>query len=448
MKKRRLDNEEGTATAVAPAASSCREVELPADCWAKVLGYLDFDDVLTCTAINPFFRNDVTQQMRYLCVRSGKSMNVSPALVQRFKRVDGVTIYLLKEYEDDDGEEKFHLDCDALKHAAPFLTGLPMLQWCFVGGDVERYLIYDVTRESDYDQPNANGKYASFIQSICKAYRQGKLFADIEVEGLIPIAHDVDSSRCPWKDIAPLRCHRSDVDCQMCDLIATSLPPLQMLTLANDQLPCIGFEDRVRIAQFRDEDKLKANLTEALLTSMSKYGSHKPVLCPPTFSTIGHSLCYDEWLYEMMKIYISYGADVNDPKVTTFFREVDSMPEPEPDAAFIGSKRVLTLGVFNQLTEAGFNIHKNNFVIADESDRRLKQVPPEVARVQAMLKSGTPIREVEEIRQHVEEIVADYNGLVSFSLDVDDVYQMLEIWLRYDLSTQGDEVKAIVAEYL
>ena len=443
QKKRRLDNN----VPPPPSKEGEKEGELPPELWAEVLGYLHFDEALTCTAVSKVFLHDVTRHMKCLSVRSGEGMDIAPSAIERFSSVEKVFIRIIDDIIDRVPHgPKYHLDCAALEHAASFLSGLPKLKWCFIGGpNYKDYVTYDASSDAVeagiYDQPDANEIYAQFIQSICKAYRLGGLSEDVEIEGLIPIFSDCDCfppGRCQWRNLPPISCSRSDVPCQLCDLISMSLPPVQLLT-GPPQLVCIEFKNRVRIARFRDEQKLKQNLTEAMLTSMAVHGGYKKVMCPPSFTTPGVSPMYDDWIYNMIEAYTSNGADVDGLKL---LRKLKSYAG--------GERGVLTLNVYNKLRCAGLNLNQNDFTIVDESDERTKYLDPEEMIVREQVKSGTPLRDVELIRgtmQGVRDFFAEHYHVSSFDLTTYDMQGRLESWLGIDMSDRADEIQALWAEY-
>ena len=161
--------------------------------------------------------------MKVLVVRSGESMDLARAAIERFGMVEAVCVYIIKELAGA-AHRKYHLDCVALQTAVPFLSGLPELQCCFFGGDYISYTVYDAAHEKDYDQPNANEKYARFIESVCNAYDIGMLSQNVGIEGLVPCC-----SPCPFRGIHSAARYRISADCELCCLIARHYPLRHML---------------------------------------------------------------------------------------------------------------------------------------------------------------------------------------------------------------------------
>ncbi|KAL7553915.1 hypothetical protein ACHAWF_017266 [Thalassiosira exigua] len=361
-KKRRLDG----ATKAAPLllGAGCN---LPAEMWANALGYLYFDEVLRCTSASKFFLRDVTRRVKCLCVRFGESMDVADTVVERFGAVEEVYVYLLRKLNDRN--HKIHLDSAALKHAAPFLSGLPNLSRGFLGGEYKEHWLekYDGPTytaryrsfyecEKDYGDPNANVKYATMIHSFCKEYRMGKLSADVEIEGLIPIPIEYDSeldrwTECAFKRLRKVDYYRSDVACQTCDMICMSFPPSKLLALSVDDVPCISAENRVVIARLRDEANFEQNSTLALLNLIRDHHS----------VTGAHALAYEKWEYNMMACLTSNGANINDPRIHAYFNGSDKNTEIHR----LEGRVAITLEAFNKLKGLGLRLQGIIFAIID-----------------------------------------------------------------------------------
>ena len=72
MKRQRVDDSEEQPTKTAPpgpkpSPTAKQEVGLPAELWSHVLQYAYFDEILTCTAVNKFFHDEVPPQLKALC---------------------------------------------------------------------------------------------------------------------------------------------------------------------------------------------------------------------------------------------------------------------------------------------------------------------------------------------------------------------------------------------
>ena len=147
--------------------------ELPAELWANVLGYLDFGEVLACTAVNKLFRNDVTRQLNYLLIGCGESMDIMPAAIERFVGVESVHVYLIKT-------PSYTFDNAALQHLVPFISKLPKLRRCYVSDDDSvpiigcRYNIrygHRYESESSREPTISDVKFVGLIHSVCRAFK-------------------------------------------------------------------------------------------------------------------------------------------------------------------------------------------------------------------------------------------------------------------------------------
>ena len=114
-KKRRIDAvvSQPSSSSSSPAARVEEVGLLPPELWAKVLQYTYFDELITCTVVNKFFLNDVAKQIKNLYIRSGESMDVLPAAIERFSSVESVKIYVIRELVH--GIADFHLDVFAMR---------------------------------------------------------------------------------------------------------------------------------------------------------------------------------------------------------------------------------------------------------------------------------------------------------------------------------------------
>ena len=94
-KKQRLNN----SIAKPSSTDESSSFGLPGELWAHVLQFATFDEVITCTAINKSFLNDVTKRIKVLRVKSGESMDISPTAIKRFSSVEKVDIHVIRKIE-------------------------------------------------------------------------------------------------------------------------------------------------------------------------------------------------------------------------------------------------------------------------------------------------------------------------------------------------------------
>jgi len=95
-----------------------------------------------------------------------------------------------------------------------------------------------------------------------------------------------------------------DVPCQMCDMICTSLPSLQVLKMDDVMVNCIGMANRVKIIRCRDEDQ-QSNMIQALIYELDE-GNIDTIMCPPDFVTKqGFTMDFYEHTFENIRCIIS-----------------------------------------------------------------------------------------------------------------------------------------------
>ena len=251
-KKQRLNNSIAKPSSIDESSS----IGLPAELWAHVLQFVTFDEVITCTAINKSFLCDVPKQIKVLYVKSGESMDITPAAIKRFSSVERVYIHVIRKIEN--GIADFHLDVVALKNAVPFLSNLPNLKQCILVSCYNDSIVehYDISREEVYDHPQSTVKWRDFMVSVCQAYKTGKLSEEVDFYNLLP-NNNVGVNGCAWKDIPKLDSYRDDV-CQVCDMLCNSLPPLQVLDFDEEFIPCISYSNMARL--YDSAMKINANL--------------------------------------------------------------------------------------------------------------------------------------------------------------------------------------------
>ena len=436
-------------TKPAAAKKRCIDVDgptssLPAELWANVLGYLYFDEVLTCTAVSKSFYNDVPTYLEHLCIRYGKSMVVSTNTIERFVRVKDVFVYLFHEsLHADDGHLIYRFENDAATHAAWFLSNIPNLQWAFLGGEdnwhrnmVRHGVVYDVN-EDVMMHPASFRQYVSMIKAFCDAYRQGDISDTVDIEGLLPIQGP--KGRCAWKRKAPQLSPpqwRTDVACQTCDMICMSYPPAKVLMLTDMEVPCIEMENRMAISKQRDEKNFEKNLTDALVTVVES-SLHDTMMLPPKYDTKGLALSYRGYQYAMMENLIELGANIKDPRI---FQAIMQDVNDSPCTIFRDSKRIIKQTTYNKLKDIGLELSQENFSIIDASDRRTRVIGDDMRRMRDQLNSADSVRDV-------KAAVTWLRGMVHHSDVPDRVTSTLERELSTEFTPQRrSEIKELFQE--
>ena len=441
-KRRRLDEASAKASSASPS-SPPGVVGLPAELWANVLGFAYLDEVQSCAAASKFFLNEVTGQLKALRVRSGGSMDVTPPAVGRFRSVTHVFVYLIRELEH--GVADFHLDYAAMKNVVPFLSGLPKLEHC----DLGRRHCYDLCRESQYDEPDSNRKWAELIQVVCTAYRTGRLSKDVEFYGLMSDSHPSPSG-CAWQQIPKIDSYRDDVPCQICDMVCTSFPPLQVLGMCDEMLPCIEFKNIAKIIRYRDEEEARRNMTGGVVKVLDS-GVCTGVMCPPDYVTRkGSAALFYDYHFDRIKHLIANGADPKHPSIVDFL--LDRTPHWD-SRTFVGRRRLIDLGSYEKLEELGLDMNEEDFITVSDSDERTSIYHFEGRKARSQLKSGMAISKVVAIREIIMSYV-DSQWIeigIGWKMGRDsppgEVVKMLEDWMMTDLSGHGDEIAALFKEF-
>ncbi|KAL7544304.1 hypothetical protein ACHAWF_007689 [Thalassiosira exigua] len=388
-KRQRLDE------AASKAATPLPEVGLPAELWAKILGFAHFDEVLCCAAANKFFLNDVTRRLEVLRVRSGESMEVDPAAARRFGNVTRVCIYLISELKN--GIAEYHLDYAAMKNVVPFLSNLPKLKHCSLGRLRYRYDKsshfgdhYDVDIEGKYDEPESNRKWAELIQSVCRAYKTGEISKHVSFEGLLPVMN-VGPDCCMWRN-KPIKIdsYRDDVPCQMCDMLVASFPPLQVLDMCPEMTPCIEFKNIAKIVRYREEGRSKSTMTKGIVKVL-EYADCTQVMCPPDYvSRTGEAALFYDHHFEWIACLVENGADPKDSSIVEYLLS----DRPQRQRCFVGRKLMIELGSYTKLKELGLDLNEDNFITVDESDKRTSICHFEDRKVKKQIESSVAISDI------------------------------------------------------
>ena len=203
---------------------------------------------------------EVPPQMRFLLVRTGESMDVTPAAVLRFSGVKGVFVYsYIREIPNDD--TSYRLDAATTKTVVPFISALPniVLHSCWLGclsrhGNNTKWTRHYHIRNDFIDDDLFDSRDAwiqnQLVETACNAYAKGNLSDNVVFHGLL--------HREP-------ACRRYlGSNCDYCERICNSFPPAQVMKLANRSIPCIPLADRLDIVQRRDSAAYSSNLTTVL----------------------------------------------------------------------------------------------------------------------------------------------------------------------------------------
>ena len=152
---------------------------LPAEIWAMVMDYVDFDSVLAFTTTSKTFRDSLPQQVTTLHIDSASQLNVSAS---RFREVRDINVLSLLHEE---GGSAFRVDPDTVARASVFLSRLPILERVFFGGQDSngQRIIFD---EYHHEATNEDGKrlIVNLINHISHAFQGSFLPTSLCVQGL------------------------------------------------------------------------------------------------------------------------------------------------------------------------------------------------------------------------------------------------------------------------
>ena len=450
-KKRRIDAvvSQPSSSSSSPAARVEEVGLLPPELWAKVLQYTYFDELITCTVVNKFFLNDVAKQIKNLYIRSGESMDVLPAAIERFSSVESVKIYVIRELVH--GIADFHLDVFAMEMIVPFLSRLPSLQLCRLEGKrtgaVRReYITYEVDNEHLYDHPHPDAKWAQLITTVCRAYKTGKISENVSFDGLILNTGIED--HCAWKDVPKLDEYRDDVKCQVCDMICSSFPPKEVLGMTYEFIPCVTFENMAKIVRFRDEENSKSIMTAAIISELENVDG-QAYMCPPDYCTnTCFAMTFHDNHFERLECFISNGGDPNDAAV------FDELLEKRPCDTFVGNRKIIEKESFDTMKGLGFKLSEDDFWVLDREDKRTSIKHFKLRKAKNQLSSGVAICDIEEICDKVKHMSC--GGYVVFkgrytrcnNLNLEnDVMNFVSEWLDVDLSDHEESIKKLISEY-
>ena len=106
---------------------------LPAEMWALVLHFVPFDDVLSLTASSNYLHTEMPSQLKHRFINCGESFYVRSSAVEEFSSVENVYVYSFV-LECPCCGEHITLDDEAGQNIVPFISSLPNISSCYIGG--------------------------------------------------------------------------------------------------------------------------------------------------------------------------------------------------------------------------------------------------------------------------------------------------------------------------
>ena len=200
------------------------ELTLPAECYALVLEYLDYQTVLSCALTSRVIIHDAMPLVKTLHIDTALQMNIP--LAARFRDVQHINLYsLLKGNPVDEEGEALVLDYNAVMQVIPFLSAFPYLQRIFFGGkkingEIVTFCYHDGLpwdEERDYE------KVHTLIDLVSGSFRSaGGLLNSVQVMGL----------RCPYS--GKVNNNENKSECEVCKRACRSFPLDQVVKFDNE----------------------------------------------------------------------------------------------------------------------------------------------------------------------------------------------------------------------
>lgn len=208
------------------------ELTLPAECYALVLEYLDYQTVLSCALTSRVILHDAMPLVKTLHIDTALQMNIP--LAARFRDVRHINLYsLLKgrvavdEY-DEDGRELLSVNDDAVTQVIPFLSQFDNLSSVFFGGrwidgGIAAFCSYEKLWNTHGDSGHHDiGRVHTLINLISSSFRSdGGLRNSVQVMGL----------RCPYS--RKVYNHENETECEVCKRACRSFPLDQVINFDN-----------------------------------------------------------------------------------------------------------------------------------------------------------------------------------------------------------------------
>ena len=197
------------------------ELTLPAECYALVLEYLDYQTVLSCALTSRVFLHDAMPLVKTLNIDTALQMNIP--LTSRFRDVQHINLYsLLKQGRTRNNVELLSVNYDSVIRVVPFLSQFGNLQRVFFGGKKINGEI--VTFSCDgLDEEEDIGRVNTLTDMISGSFASsGGLLKNMEVMGL----------RCPYS--CKVENNENDSECEICKRACRSFPIDQVINFDNE----------------------------------------------------------------------------------------------------------------------------------------------------------------------------------------------------------------------
>uniref|UniRef100_A0A7S2ULZ8 F-box domain-containing protein n=1 Tax=Attheya septentrionalis TaxID=420275 RepID=A0A7S2ULZ8_9STRA len=397
-------------------------LSLPADICGHILDHVSLKDALNATATCKFFCDSVSSEVSRIFVTDGRQLNVSRAAVAKFCKVEAIYVYtLIKEvgpdhdqtrrdamqrlraehpdvdiddvvasiwaHEREYFQNQHHLDVFTMQNILTFLKAFPCLRFAFLGGlcecssgfhcklndDNARVDVkYKVSANEDYDSGVDFIDFHDLIKNIFNSIQNGELSSKLEIEGIIPFQESgQEQLTCAWRALAENEENFQTDQCTTCNLICNSISAQKIMSLHDNQIPCISREERSRIAV----EKLTSLLIEKVTNPLDL-----PVMGPPNMSHVKLAAHFDTSLLTEIGALIKEGANARDPRLREALvkkqtdRKNGKDSKSRPGWSQGNDIRAITSAGFLGLKNRGFDIHHDDFeVVAVDTHRKRKR---------------------------------------------------------------------------
>jgi len=204
------------------------ELTLPAECYALVLEYLDYQTVLSCALTSKVFLHDAMPLVKTLHIDTALQMNIP--LTSRFRDVQHINLYsllkgkLVDEEDEDNNAELLSVNYDAVIRVVPFLGQFGNLQRVFFGGKkINGEVVTFCSYEELWDEEEDVSKAHTLMDMISGSFASsGGLLKNMEVMGL----------RCPYS--CKVDNNENDSECEVCKRACRSFPLDQVINFDNE----------------------------------------------------------------------------------------------------------------------------------------------------------------------------------------------------------------------
>jgi len=319
------------------------------------LDHLHYDDVLRCTLVHSFLLKQVALHVSRLFVRQSSNL-LGSAAAQRFPGVTEIYVYTLLA----EREHEYDFDVLTAYNVLAFLKRFPKLDFAFLGGlctcegEEHGSWLGGVRVDLEYRSQGDNSiQYMKrLLRQVCEAYACGDIAQSVEFWGILG-----NHNLCPYRERTS--------ECATCRMVCDSFPPMHVMHLRDDEVPCIPQKDRREIALQRDPDRIRPRLTDI---SVETLGPESRSSYPAIIRGTQGCLMGFPSLQEDIRSLVELGANIRDPRVRSVLLD---RPEADEDGVQTGwgypcfTRAAIEQQSFDFLVSIGANVTRSDFEVID-----------------------------------------------------------------------------------